>query len=218
MSALYFDGDVVVVTGGGRGIGRAHSLELGRAGARVVVNDISPDDADEVVSVIELAGGTAVASHGSVSTPAGAQAIIDTALHRFGTIDALINNAGTSASAPFEELTPQMLDAMVDVHLRGSFFVTQAAWPTMREKGYGRVVLTSSSLALFASSGSANYAAAKGALYGLCMTLSYVGRECGIRVNILAPNAATTISAGGSGPGWARACRPGSARRSHRSG
>jgi NAD(P)-dependent dehydrogenase (short-subunit alcohol dehydrogenase family) len=205
----FFDGEVVVVTGGGRGLGRAHCLELGRDGASVVVNDLSGDVADEVVGEIEAAGGRAAAAHGSVSTPEGARGIVDVALDRFGTVDAVVNNAGYMANAMFEDITPEMLDAMTEVHIKGSFLVTQAAWPTMKEKGYGRVVLTSSSGGMFASAGRANYAAAKAGLYGLCKALAYEGRDHGILVNALLPFANTGITASNPVPGMAEDFPPG---------
>jgi NAD(P)-dependent dehydrogenase (short-subunit alcohol dehydrogenase family) len=192
----FFDGDVVVVTGGGKGLGRAYCLELASAGASVVVNDLDEVTADAVVQEIEQADGIAMAAIASVSTPEGARAITAAALDRFGTIDAVVNNAGFMANGMFEEITPEMLEAMLDVHIKGAYFVTQAAWPTMRDKGYGRVVLTCSSGGMFASGGRSNYAAAKAGLYGLCKALAYEGQKSDIAVNALLPFATTGITGG----------------------
>jgi NAD(P)-dependent dehydrogenase (short-subunit alcohol dehydrogenase family) len=205
MAESYFGDDVVVVTGGGRGLGRAYCLELARDGAAIVVNDVAADVADDVVREIESAGGRAAASYDSVATLEGARSIVDTALERFGALHGVVNNAGSMANGMFEEITPAMLDRMLDVHVRGSFFVTQAAWPRMREQGYGRVVMVSSSGGMFAASGHANYAAAKAGLYGLCKALSWEGQEHGILVNALLPFAETTIAAADPVPGLVEA-------------
>ena len=167
MTPISFDGQVVIVTGGGRGIGRGHCLDLARRGAAVVVNDMAPEHADAVVDEINGAGGRGVPSYDSVATPEGATAIIATAVDAFGTVDAIVNNAGFMRNGWFEEQTRAMLDAVLDVHVKGAFFVTQAAWPVLREKGYGRIVMTSSAGGLFAMQGEANYAAAKAGLFGL---------------------------------------------------
>jgi NAD(P)-dependent dehydrogenase (short-subunit alcohol dehydrogenase family) len=185
---------VLVVTGAGRGIGRAHCLALARRSARVVVNDVAAAYADEVVREIEAAGGSAVASYASVATPEGAAEIVSTGVERFGTVDGVINNAGFMRNGLFEDQTPQMLDSVLGVHVHGSFFVTQAAWPIMRAKGYGRVVMTSSAGGLFAMQGEANYAAAKAATYGLMRALAFEGRPLGILVNAVLPHAATTMT------------------------
>jgi NAD(P)-dependent dehydrogenase (short-subunit alcohol dehydrogenase family) len=160
-------GHVVIVTGAGRGIGRAHARSLSGRGATVVVNDLVPEHAEAVVAEIEKDGGTAVVSSDSVADPAGGQAIVEAALAAFGTVDAVVNNAGFLRNADFEEQTPDTLTAQLNVHVAGPFFLTQAAWPIMRAKGYGRVVMTSSAGGLFAMGGQANYAAAKAAVYGL---------------------------------------------------
>jgi NAD(P)-dependent dehydrogenase (short-subunit alcohol dehydrogenase family) len=195
VAGVSFDGRVVVVTGAGRGLGRAHSLELARRGAAVVVNDLGREYADAVVAEIAAAGGRAAASYDSVSTREGGRAIVDTAVQSFGTLDAVVNNAGFMRNAYFDELSPDDLDAMLDVHVRGSWFVTQAAWPVMKEKGYGRVIMTSSAGGLFAMQGEANYAAAKAGVYGLCKALAVEGEPHGILVNTLLPMATTTIAA-----------------------
>jgi NAD(P)-dependent dehydrogenase (short-subunit alcohol dehydrogenase family) len=209
MADAYFDGDVVVVTGAGRGLGRAHALALGRAGASVVVNDLDGDVAREVVAEIEAAGGKAAAAVASVSTGEGARAIVEAAVAAFGTVDAVVNNAGYMRNALFEDISERMLDEMLEVHIRGAFLVTQAAYPIMREQGYGRVVLTSSSGGLFASAGRINYSAAKAGLYGMCKGLAYEAKGHGILVNALLPFANTTITAANPVPGHSEGFPPG---------
>ena len=190
--AVSLEGRVAIVTGAGRGLGRAHALDLARHGASVVVNDVGGEgemapDADAVVAEIEAAGGTATASHDSVATPAGGRAIVDRALERFGTVDAVVSNAGVLRNANFEDLTTAQLDEVLDTHLRGAFFVLQPAFVVMRDKGYGRIVLTSSSAGVFGMGGLANYAAAKGGLIGLAKALAIEGAEFGIRANAILP-------------------------------
>lgn len=202
-SSASSDPRLVIVTGAGRGLGRAYSLALGAAGLAVVVNDLVPEHADAVVGELQLAGCTAVATYGTVSTPAGAGSIIQAALERFGKIDAVINNAGFMSNAWFQDMTPAMLDAMLDVHIRGAFYVTQAAWASLRASGAGRVVMTSSAGGMFAMQGETNYAAAKAGVYGLAKALASEGRDDGIRVNVVLPMATTTISADNPVPGYA---------------
>jgi NAD(P)-dependent dehydrogenase (short-subunit alcohol dehydrogenase family) len=200
---------VAIVTGGGRGLGRCHSLELARRGAKVVVNDVAPEHANSVVAEIQESGGESVTSYASVTTRDGAQEIVDSALDHFGTVDVVVNNAGSMRNAMFEEQTPETLDAMLDVHIRGGFFVTQAAWPVLREKRYGRVVMTCSAGGLFAMQGESNYAAAKAGLYGLGKALAYEGRELGILVNILLPHGNSTIGDDQPVPGMIESFPPG---------
>lgn len=191
--AISFDGQVVIVTGAGQGLGRAYALELGRRGAMVVVNDLagldSPEGsaAEEVVRAIESAGGKAVASHDTVATPDGGKAILDKALESFGTIDAVIHNAGVWRHKYYQEMTPDQLDPVLDVHLRGAFFVTQPAWSIMQAKGYGRIVLTSSSTGAFGRLAGTNYAAAKAAMLGLAKALALEGVGHGIKTNCILP-------------------------------
>jgi NAD(P)-dependent dehydrogenase (short-subunit alcohol dehydrogenase family) len=201
MSGLGFDDRVAVVTGAGRGLGRLYALELARRGAAVVVNDVSHADADAVVEEIASTGGRAAAAPASVSTPEGAASIVGVALEDFGGLHILVNNAGIMRNGYFEDLTPERLDQVLDVHIRGSFFVTQAAWPVLREQRFGRVVMTSSAGGMFAAQGSANYAAAKAGIYGLCKALAFEGAEHGILVNAVLPMASTTISAQDPVPG-----------------
>jgi NAD(P)-dependent dehydrogenase (short-subunit alcohol dehydrogenase family) len=203
------EGRVVIVTGAGRGLGRAYARALAHRGASVLVNDVASQHADEVVSEIEADGGFAAASYDTVATVDGARAIVQCAIRRFGRIDAVINNAGYMRNGYFEQMTAEKLDAMLDVHIRGSFFVTQAAWPRLRASGSGRVVMTSSSGGLFAMAGESNYAAAKAGVYGLCRALACEGRDHGICVNAVLPMAATTISAEDPVPGHADRYPPG---------
>ena len=187
------EGQVAVVTGAGKGLGRAHALELARLGAAVVVNDVDVQAADDVVGEITRAGCRAVASHDSVATPEGGQAVVDRALEAFDTVDAVVNNAGYLRNAYFEDMTAQQFREVLDVHLHGSFHVTQPAWRVMKAKGYGRVVLTASGAGFFGREAGANYCAAKGGLHGLCRCLAIEGEELGIKVNSLLPAARTTI-------------------------
>ncbi|HEY4279630.1 MAG TPA: SDR family NAD(P)-dependent oxidoreductase [Conexibacter sp.] len=196
-----FDGEVAIVTGAGRGIGRGHALELARRGARVVVNDVDRAAADTVVEELLALGAAAVPSYASAATGAGAQALIADALAAFGTLDALVNNAGVMRNGMIEDLSEQQLDAVLDVNLRGVYLVTQAAWPIMREKAYGRVVMTSSAGGMFAMQGESNYAASKGGVYGLAKALASEGAPHGIRVNTILPMAATAMGADDPVPG-----------------
>jgi NAD(P)-dependent dehydrogenase (short-subunit alcohol dehydrogenase family) len=190
VTARALDGQVAIVTGAGRGLGRAHAIELARQGAAVVVNDITAEAA-AVVEEIGASGGKAVASRESVTSAEGGAAIVQAALDEFGTVDIVVNNAGFARNAPFSEMTIADFDAVLDVHLRGAFFVTQPAWRVMDRKGYGRVVMTSSGSGVFGRPAGANYCSAKAALVGLTKALAADGEASGIRVNCLLPVAAT---------------------------
>lgn len=191
--AITFDGQVVIITGAGQGLGKAYALDLARRGARVVVNDVGGvgdpqgSSAQAVVREIEAAGGTAVACHDTVATAEGGQAIVDCALDNFGTVDVVIHNAGVWRHVNFEEMTPDQLDPVVDVHLRGAFFVARPAWQIMQAKGYGRIVLTSSSTGAFGRIAGSNYAAAKAGMLGMGRAMSIEGAEFGIKVNCILP-------------------------------
>ena len=203
MSGLYFNDRVAVVTGAGRGLGRSHALELARRGARIVVNDVggsvngdgsSIDAAQAVVDEIEALGGTAVANHDTVATSAGGQAIIDAALDAFGRLDILVNNAGIIRDKAFHKMDVSMIDAVIDVHLKGTLFVSQPAFTVMREHKYGRIVNTSSASGLFGNFGQANYGAAKAGIAGLTRVLALEGAAHDIAVNAIAPIAATRMT------------------------
>lgn len=190
---IEFDGQVAIVTGAGQRLGRAYARDLARRGASVVVNDVGGigdsdgSAAEQVVREIHAAGGKAVASHDTVATPEGGAAIVQTALDSFGTVDAVIHNAGVWRHKYYQEMTADQLDPVLDVHLRGAFFVTQPAWPVMQAKGYGRIVLTSSSTGAFGRVAGSNYAAAKAGMLGMAKALALEGAEHGIRTNCILP-------------------------------
>ncbi|NKY42759.1 SDR family NAD(P)-dependent oxidoreductase [Nocardia cerradoensis] len=205
MSELRFDDRVAVVTGAGRGLGRAYALLLAERGARVVVNDpggsMRGEDPDagvaaEVVAEIAAAGGTAVACTASVATPEGGRAIVDTALDRFGRLDILIHNAGTVRYGSLTELSYEDFEAVLDVHLRGAFHTVRAAFPVMSAAGYGRVVLTSSIGGLYGNRAVANYAVSKAGMIGLSNVVALEGAEAGVRCNIIVPSALTRMADG----------------------
>jgi NAD(P)-dependent dehydrogenase (short-subunit alcohol dehydrogenase family) len=196
MESLRFDGQVAVVTGGGRGLGRDHALLLASRGARVVVNDLgteiggagrSNSPAGDVVREIERAGGTAIANFDDVSTEQGAGGIIYDALETFGKVDIVVNNAGILRDAPIEAMQVDDWDSVLSVHLRGSFLVARAAWDSMRRNGSGRIINTSSAAGIFGNAGHANYATAKMGLVGLTLGLALEGEDHNILVNAIAP-------------------------------
>jgi NAD(P)-dependent dehydrogenase (short-subunit alcohol dehydrogenase family) len=202
---INYEGRVAVVTGGGAGLGRSHSLFLASRGARVVVNDLggtvegrgsSNSAADSVVKEISDAGGIAVANYNSVADEAGGAAIIKTALDEFGKIDILINNAGNNIEDSFRKMSMEDFLAVVDVHLMGAVYCTKAAWQHMLDQEYGRIVMTTSAAGLYGAHGLSNYAAAKIALVGLMNSLVLEGRKKGITVNSIAPMAMTRMSQG----------------------
>ncbi len=205
MDPLTFDGRVAVVTGAGGGLGRSHALELARRGAHVVVNDLggavdgtgaSASAAEQVVAEIRAAGGDAVANADSVATPEGGAAIVQCALDSFGRIDVVVNNAGILRDAAFKNVTPELLDAVIDVHLKGAFNVLRTAWPRLREQNYGRIVNTSSGSGLFGNFGQSNYGAAKAGLMGLTRVLSIEGARNNVTANTIAPIARTRMTEG----------------------
>jgi NAD(P)-dependent dehydrogenase (short-subunit alcohol dehydrogenase family) len=193
---LRFDGDVAIVTGAGRGLGRCHALELARRGARVVVNDLAGDSdpAAQVVEDIRAAGGVAVANHDNVATAEGGERIVQQALDEFGSIAIVVNNAGILRDKAFHNLTSDLIESVLLVHLTGAFNVTIPAWRHLRTAGYGRVVNTTSASGLFGNFGQANYGAAKAGLVGLTRSLAVEGRKVGISVNAISPMASTRMT------------------------
>jgi NAD(P)-dependent dehydrogenase (short-subunit alcohol dehydrogenase family) len=209
MSDLRFDGRVAIITGAGGGLGRSHALELARRGAQVLVNDLggaldgsgsSMSAADRVVDEITALGGIAAPNHDSVATPEGGRAIVQAALDAFGRVDVLVNNAGILRDKAFHKMDDTMIHAVIDVHLKGALYVSQPAYHLMREQGYGRIVNTSSASGLFGNFGQANYGAAKAGLAGLTRVLALEGAGHGIKVNAIAPIAATRMTADILGP------------------
>ena len=203
MSDLRFDGRVDIITGAGGGLGRAHALELARRGAHILVNDLggaldgsgsSQSAADRVVDEITALGGVAAPNHDNVATAQGGQAIVQAALDAFGRVDVLINNAGILRDKAFHTMDEAMIHSVIDVHLMGALYVSQPAYRLMRQQGYGRIVNTSSASGLFGNFGQANYGAAKAGLAGLTRVLALEGASRGIKVNAIAPIAATRMT------------------------
>ncbi|MEV6479580.1 SDR family NAD(P)-dependent oxidoreductase [Streptomyces sp. NPDC051576] len=204
MSEFGFEGRVAVVTGAGRGLGRAYARLLAERGAKVVVNDLGGSmegegsdagPAQKVVDGIVAAGGQAVADTHDVSTRAGGEAIVDTALRAFGRIDVLVNNAGIIRYAGLPEIELDNLERHLAVHLLGSFNTMRAAWPHFVEQGYGRVVLTTSS-GMFGMDNNLSYAAAKAGTVGMARSAKLAGAPHNIKVNLIAPAAMTRMGGG----------------------
>ncbi len=202
---LSFDGDVALITGAGRGLGRAHALELARRGARVVVNDLGggvdgsggeSDPAESVVAEIRAAGGVAVANYDSVATPEGGAAMVAQAIGEFGRLDILVNNAGILRDKSFGKMTAAEIDPVIAVHLRGAFNVSIPAWNEMKAREHGRIISTSSGAGLFGNFGQANYGAVKAGLLGLTKVLAVEGKKAGIQANVIAPAALTRMTEG----------------------
>ncbi|MDG2114762.1 MAG: SDR family NAD(P)-dependent oxidoreductase [Actinomycetota bacterium] len=204
MDELRFDGRVALVTGAGGGLGREHALLLASRGAAVVVNDLGsptmggqdhdPGPAELVVEEIRSAGGTAMANSDSVATREGAEAMVAAALDEFGQLDILINNAGIIRNRTFLNIGEYEFEPVLDVHVKGAFFVARPAYEHMKSAGYGRIVNTSSGSGLFGSFGQSAYAAAKAAIYGFTRTLALEGAKYGIQVNAIAPGALTRMT------------------------
>lgn len=203
MAELGYDGKVAIITGAGGGLGRQHALHLARRGALVVVNDLGgsidgvgtdASAAQKVVDEIKAAGGEAVADHNSVATPEGGAAIVKTAVDAYGKVDIVINNAGILRDKSFHNMTPDLMNPVFDVHLKGAFHVTQPAWLIMREQGYGRIVSTSSAAGIFGNFGQTNYGAAKMGLVGFTRVLAVEGAKFNIKANAIAPLALTRMT------------------------
>jgi NAD(P)-dependent dehydrogenase (short-subunit alcohol dehydrogenase family) len=206
---ITFDGRVAIVTGAGGGLGRTYALELGRRGARVVVNDLggavdgtgaSSSAADRVVTEIKEAGGEAVASYDSVSTEEGGAEVVQTAVDSFGTVDIVVSNAGILRDRSFANMTMAEAEAVLDVHLKGGFHVSMPAFRIMKEKSYGRLVFATSGSGLFGNFGQANYAAAKMGLVGLSNVIAIEGAKYNVKSNAIAPIAHTRMTEDLLGP------------------
>ena len=201
---IRFDDQVAIVTGAGCGLGRIYALELAKRGAKVVVNDLggardgsgegSATPAQKVVDEIKAIGGHAVANYDNVATPDGGENIIKAALDAYGTVDILINNAGILRDKSFVKMEPENWQSVLDVHLNGAYNVTKPAFKIMREKGYGRIVMTTSAAGLYGNFGQTNYSSAKMGLAGLMNTLKLEGKKYNIKVNTVAPIAASRLT------------------------
>ena len=200
---LDYNGKVVIVTGAGGGLGRCHALEFARRGAKVVVNDLggavdgsggSSEAADKVVEEIKTAGGEAISNGSSVTDDAGVANMVQQTMDAFGRIDVLVNNAGVLRDKSFAKMEIADFDFVVDVHLFGTMKPTKAVWPIMKEQGYGRIMVTSSSSGLYGNFGQSNYGAAKLGVVGFINTLKLEGQKDNIHINALAPVAWTRMT------------------------
>ncbi len=205
MTERRFDYRVAIVTGAGRGLGRAYALMLASKGAKVVVNDLGGSmdglgmdacPAQSVVDEIKAAGGEAVANTDSVATPEGGKQIIAAAMDHFGALDILVHNAGNVRYGSLEDLSQEDFDAVLDVHLKGAFHVVRPAFPAMSKAKYGRVILTSSISGLYGLSTSINYGASKAGIIGLNNVIALEGADKGIKSNIILPGAVTRMAEG----------------------
>ncbi len=205
MDELRFDDRVAVVTGAGRGLGRSYARLLASRGALVVVNDTGgslpgegtdPEPANQVEEEIKAGGGIAVADTSDVATVEGGEAVVARALAEFGRVDIVVTNAGILRDKAFHNMTPEMFDAVVAVHLRGAFCVTRPAFPHMRAQGYGRIVTVTSASGLYGNFGQANYSAAKMGLVGLARTLALEGARYDVKANVVSPTALTRMTEG----------------------
>lgn len=201
--AVSFEGQVAVVTGAGRGLGRAYALELARLGAKVVVNDVGGSvsgeasdtrPAEDVVNEITAAGGEAVPNFDSVAEYEGGYNIIKTAMDTWGRVDAVIANAGILRDRAIHNMSEEEWDAVIAVHLKGCYTVIRAAWPVFRQQAYGRVVMASSNSGLYGNFGQGNYAAAKAGMVGLMNAIKLEGEKYNISVHCIAPGAATRMT------------------------
>ena len=202
---IRFDGQVAIVTGAGRGLGRSHALELARRGARVIVNDPGltlrgdareGSPADEVVASITATGGTAIADYGDVSVAEEAEALVEQTVKRFGRIDILVNNAGNIRHLKFSETSADDLMSHLSIHVLGSFRVSRAVWPHMLARNYGRIVLTTSQVGLYGQLDAAAYGAAKMGIIGLMHGMKLEAAGTNIAVNCISPFALTRMAPG----------------------
>jgi NAD(P)-dependent dehydrogenase (short-subunit alcohol dehydrogenase family) len=205
MSELRFDNRVAVITGAGRGLGRAYALLLASKGAKVVVNDlggslkgegVDASPAQQVVDEIKAAGGEAIANTDSVATPEGGKAIIQAALDTYGRIDILIHNAGNVRYGSLKELSYEDFESVLSVHLRGAFHVVRPAFPSMCDAGYGRIILTSSIGGLYGNKRITNYGMSKAAMIGLCNVAALEGAAENVKCNLIVPSAVTRMAEG----------------------
>ena len=204
MADIGFDNRVAIITGAGGGLGREHALLLASRGAQIVINDLggtvdgsgegTEGPAHTAAQEINDLGGVAVADTNSVATPEGGEAIVQTAVDAFGKVDIVINNAGILRDKAFHNMTPELLNPVLDVHLKGAFYVTRPAWALMREQNYGRVVNTSSNAGILGNFGQTNYGAAKMGLVGFTRVLSVEGARNNIKANAIAPIARTRMT------------------------
>jgi len=204
MADIGFDNKVAIITGAGGGLGREHALLLASRGAQIVINDLggtvdgsgegTEGPAHTTAKEINDLGGVAVANTDSVATPEGGEAIVQTAVDAFGKVDIVINNAGILRDKAFHNMTPDLLEPVLDVHLKGAFYVTRPAWKLMREQNYGRVVNTSSNAGILGNFGQTNYGAAKMGLVGFTRVLAVEGARNNIKANAIAPIARTRMT------------------------
>ena len=204
MADIGFDNKVAIITGAGGGLGREHALLLASRGAQIVINDLggtvdgsgegTEGPAHTTAKEINDLGGVAVADTNSVATPEGGEAIVQTAVDAFGKVDIVINNAGILRDKAFHNMTPDLLEPVLDVHLKGAFYVTRPAWKLMREQNYGRVINTSSNAGILGNFGQTNYGAAKMGLVGFTRVLAVEGARNNIKANAIAPIARTRMT------------------------
>ena len=199
--SIRMDGQVAIITGSGQGLGRTHALALAERGAKIVVNDLGGEDglsanAEAVAAEIRAGGGEAIANGANVANFEQVQAMVQQAMDKWGRIDILVNNAGILRDRSFLKMSMEDFRLVIDIHLIGSANCTKAVWEIMREQGYGRIIMTSSSTGLYGNFGQANYGAAKMAMVGLMNTLHLEGAKYNIRVNCLAPTAGTAMTEG----------------------
>jgi NAD(P)-dependent dehydrogenase (short-subunit alcohol dehydrogenase family) len=194
MSKISFNGKIVIITGAGLGLGRAHALEFAKRGAKVVVNDLSQENAQNVVNEIITNGGEAICAIGSVNDDNAIAEMVAKTIKKWGRIDILVNNAGILRDKSFAKMSIEELDIVLDVHLRGTFKPIKAVWEIMKAQNFGRIIITTSSSGLYGNFGQANYGAAKMALVGLMNTLKIEGQKNNIRINAISPVAATQMT------------------------